>query len=64
MEIGTKVKIKLHGKNYHIGIFLGVDELGNHKIGVLETTIPGVSIKPGKEYISIFNTSYRKMMAI
>jgi len=61
MKKGTKVKVKLQKGNYHIGEFLGVDKLGNHKVGVTQTSIPGVSKKPGNKYISIFNTTAKKL---
>lgn len=64
MKKGTKVKIKLHKGNFHIGEFLGVDALGNHKVGILETTIPGVSKKNGSKYVSIFNATEKQMEKI
>lgn len=57
-EKGTKVKVNLrHKGHFHIGEYLGRDILGAHLIGVLETTIPGIKIKPGKKYISIFHST-------
>lgn len=55
IKIGSKVMVRLKKKQYHIGIYLGMNELGAALVGVLETSVPGITLKPGKKYISIFH---------
>lgn len=57
----TKVRVELHKGNYHLGEFLGFDELGSCLIGITYTTINGISKNPNKKYISIFRSSEKKL---
>jgi hypothetical protein len=54
MKAGQRVRVTLGNGHFHIGEYLKKDELGAHLIGVLETSIPGVTKKPGRKFISVF----------
>lgn len=64
LKVGTKVKVNLKNKGYHIGIFIGMDELGAALVGVTETTIPNAKIQMGKKYISVFYTDLKKLIVL
>lgn len=66
MKIGTKVKVKVGKGHWHEGEYLGQYDLDPNQalVGVLKTTIPGVSIKPGKKYISVFHSNLKKLEEI
>lgn len=66
IEIGSLVKVNLSNGNFHIGEYLGEDKLfeDTHKIGIKSTSIPGVSLKPRKKYISVFRTSIKKIKTL
>lgn len=65
IKIGDIVKVKLHKQYFHEGVYLGMDALGNHKVGVTKTNISSIALNPrGKKYISIFNTKFNKLILV
>ena len=67
MKQGDKVKVKIGTGQYHIGEYLGTDEVFEdvHLVGVLETTIDkNLKPKDGKKYISIFRAKGKKQLEV
>ena len=67
IKLGTKVKVKLAGGQYHIGEYLGSDKVfvDTHYVGVLETSVnPNLKPKAGKKFISTFHARASKIEII
>ncbi len=62
MRKGQIVHVMSKNKVLHTGEFLGVNELGAYLVGILETTVKGVSLKPGKKYISVFHAKESQLV--
>lgn len=63
MKIGTLVKVSVGKGHFHEGEYLGIGSLGNHRVGVLKTSL-GIEKKADKKYISIFNTKLSKLVEL